>query len=352
MRTEGQRRSDNVEDRRGQRPAGGGFGSAGGGMSGGGGLILQLILSLLRGGKGGFLLLIIGGFLLFRLLGSGLLAPGSDLSPGGGDSEVTVQLPGGFEESPRQEEASPKEVPFEYENKSGRGSSLSDEEEMIDFLKVVLAGTEDIHSQLFAEHGETYHPPKLVIYEDAVNSGCGFTGSQVGPFYCPADSTVYIDLSFFRDLADQYGAAGDFAIAYVLAHEVGHHVQNELGISDQVQQARARMSEQEFNRLSVRLELQADYLAGVWAHYAGVKDLLEEGDIEEALNAANAIGDDTLQKKARGTVVPDSFTHGTSEQRSSWFHKGFRTGSYEEWDTFNIAYDQLMTEDTALQTAA
>lgn len=314
MKTEGQRRSDNVEDRRGQSPSGGMGGMRGSsGLPAGGGIILQLLMGLLRGGKGGILILVVLGFLLFKFLGGGgLFSPGANPSPQGGDNNSQVQLPGGFEEKPRQQNY-PDDVPFEFENQS-RGSQLTDEDEMVDFLRVVLAGTEDIHTELFAEHGKKYTPPKLVIYEDAVNSGCGYTGSQVGPFYCPADSTVYIDLGFFRELSDKYGAAGDFAVAYVLAHEVGHHVQNELGISSQVQELRGQINETEYNRLSVRLELQADYLAGVWAHYAGVKNILEDGDIEEALVAANAIGDDTLQKQARGYVVPDSFTHGTSEQ--------------------------------------
>ena len=185
--------------------------------------------------------------------------------------------------------------------------------------------------------GKTYEYPKLRLFRDGVQTACGYAQSNVGPFYCPGDHKVYIDLSFYDDLKNRFGAAGDFAQAYVIAHEVGHHVQNILGISAKLDEARGRVSEKEYNRLSVKLELQADFFAGLWAHNAqNLKDFkLEEGDIEEALTAANAIGDDKLQKQATGEVQPDSFTHGTSQQRMYWFKKGFETGDISQGDTFN-----------------
>lgn len=201
---------------------------------------------------------------------------------------------------------------------------------------VVLADTEEVWDEQFHRLGRTYEKPRLVIFSNAVRSGCGYADSQVGPFYCPADRTIYIDLSFFHELERRFGAEGDFAQAYVIAHEVGHHVQKLLGISDQVQQARAAGAGKGADSLAVRLELQADFLAGMWARKAQEKfSFLEEGDIEEALNAANAIGDDTLQRRAQGRVVPDSFTHGTSAQRMRWFRRGFETGDIRQGDTFN-----------------
>ncbi|MBL0309487.1 MAG: zinc metallopeptidase [Bacteroidetes bacterium] len=209
------------------------------------------------------------------------------------------------------------------------------DDEATAFVKVVLADNEDVWHQLFEAQGKKYEEPKLVLFRDAVESGCGNASSSMGPFYCPADHKMYIDLSFYDELKNRFNAPGDFAMAYVVAHENGHHIQNLLGISDEVNQARGRMSEEEFNKLSVRLELQADFFAGVWAHHAQqMKNILEEGDIEEALNAANAIGDDRLQKQAQGYVVPDAFTHGTSEQRMRWFKKGFDTGDMSQGDTF------------------
>ncbi len=179
-----------------------------------------------------------------------------------------------------------------------------------------------------------YREPILVLYSGSVQSACGMAGSAVGPFYCPADEKLYIDLSFYDDLQTQFKAPGDFAMAYVIAHEVGHHVQKLLGISDEMAKIRSRVSEEEYNKYSVRLELQADYLAGVWAHHAQGMGVLEKGDLEEALNAASAVGDDTIQQRARGYVVPESFTHGTSEQRKKWFYRGFEAGNLEEGDTF------------------
>lgn len=214
-------------------------------------------------------------------------------------------------------------------------TASAEEEELAQFVSVVLADTEDIWAKLFESDGRTYSPPKLVLFTGSVDSACGTAGSSTGPFYCPGDQKVYIDLSFYQDLADQLNAPGDFAMAYVIAHEVGHHVQNQLGITDQVMAMQAKVSEKEFNNILVRLELQADYLAGVWAHHSNETNWLEAGDIEEAINAAGAVGDDRLQKKSQGYVVPDSFTHGTSEQRQRWFTKGFETGDMNGGDTFN-----------------
>jgi predicted metalloprotease len=199
----------------------------------------------------------------------------------------------------------------------------------------VLAETEDVWRELFAQHGQTYQDPKLVLFDYEVNSACGFASSAVGPFYCPGDGKLYLDLSFFDELSRRFGAPGDFAQAYVIAHEVGHHVQNLLGVSDQVSAAQQRLSQGESNALSVRLELQADFYAGVWAHHAQRRnELLEPGDLEEALDAASAIGDDRLQREGQGRVVPDSFTHGTSQQRVAWFKKGYESGRMEDGDTF------------------
>jgi hypothetical protein len=214
-------------------------------------------------------------------------------------------------------------------------ASSAEEDEAVQFVKVVLADNEDVWHKLFEEQGMQYSEPKLVLFRDAVESGCGQASSAVGPFYCPADKKMYIDLSFYDELKSRFNAPGDFAMAYVIAHENGHHIQNLLGISDKVHQMRERLSEEEYNKLSVRLELQADFFAGVWAHHAQqMKNVLEQGDIEEALNAANAIGDDKLQKQAQGYVVPDAFTHGTSAQRMRWFKKGFDTGDIKQGDTF------------------
>lgn len=294
MKWKGGRRSSNVEDRRGS----GGFSTGGGGlgmsgMAGGGifGIIIMIIIALFGGG---------------------------DLFGGGGGSAPTEAPQTGITET-----------------------SNKTEDEMAEFVSVVLAYTEDVWIQEFANNNREYVEPTLVLFSGQVQSACGVAGSQVGPFYCPADQKVYIDLSFYDTLSQEYGASGDFAMAYVIAHEVGHHVQNLLGIMDQVQSARNQLSETEYNELNVRLELQADYLAGVWANYVQEQGLLEEGDFEEALQAAFAVGDDTLQKQYQGYIVPDSFTHGTSEQRMRWFTKGFETGDLSGGDTFAIPYDEL-----------
>jgi uncharacterized protein len=209
-------------------------------------------------------------------------------------------------------------------------------DEQAKFVSVVLKDTEDVWNKLFHESfGAPYQEPTLVLFSGSDQSGCGFASAATGPFYCPLDNSVYIDLSFYDDLGSRFGASGDFAMAYVVAHEVGHHLQNLLGTSDKVHEARQRMSEAEGNKLSVALELQADFYAGVWAHHAHeMNNILEPGDIEEALRAANAIGDDRLQRQSQGYVVPDAFTHGTSEQRMHWFKKGFETGDVKQGDTF------------------
>ena len=208
------------------------------------------------------------------------------------------------------------------------------EDEMGQFVSVVLAETENVWSDLFRKNNMTYRHPKLVLYSGSVRSACGYSSAATGPFYCPGDQKVYIDLSFFEELQRKFQAPGDFAMAYVIAHEVGHHVQTLLGISDQLMAMRSKVSEREFNQYLVRFELQADYLAGVWAHHVKRMQLLEPGDLEEALNAASAIGDDRIQKRAQGYVVPDSFTHGTSEQRKRWFNKGFTAGDLSAGNTF------------------
>lgn len=209
------------------------------------------------------------------------------------------------------------------------------EQELAEFTSVVLAETENVWTKLFRHEGLVYEYPKLVLYTNSVSSACGVSGSSTGPFYCPGDRKVYIDLSFFNELRDKFEAPGDFAIAYVIAHEVGHHVQTLFGTNDKMNSLRNRLSKKEFNKYLVRFELQADYFAGVWAHYVERMNLLEKGDIEEALNAANSVGDDRIQKSVQGYVVPDSFTHGTSEQRQRWFNKGFKSGDMKGGDTFN-----------------
>lgn len=283
MRWNRARRSSNVEDRRGMR--------VGAGVAGGGGLIALVIVlvSLFTGQDPG------------QLVGQ--------LEQGGEPSRSTV--PGG-------------EVP---------GAPSNDPQ--IEFVERVLGSTEDAWTEVFARGGSTYQPARLVVFEEAVRSACGTASSAVGPFYCPADAQVYVDLGFFRELSQRFGAPGDFARAYVIAHEVGHHVQNLSGIAEQVARARSRASEAEGNLLSVRQELQADCLAGVWGHHAGVRQgLLEEGDIEEGLRAAEAIGDDTLQRQAGGAVVPESWTHGSSEQRARWLRRGLTAGTIDACDTF------------------
>jgi predicted metalloprotease len=214
----------------------------------------------------------------------------------------------------------------------------AEENRLADFVSMVLADTEDTWREQFQRAGKTYREPKLVLFTGAVESACGYAESAVGPFYCSEDQKVYIDLGFYREMKDRFKAPGDFAQAYVIAHEIGHHVQNLLGVSAKAQAARSRAGEAEANRISVRLELQADCLAGVWAHHANkARTILEKGDLEEGLGAAAAIGDDRLQRKTRGVVIPDSFTHGTSAQRVRWFRRGIETGDINRCDTFGAA---------------
>jgi uncharacterized protein len=281
MLWQGRRQSGNVEDRRGV--SAGGF-AIGGGIIG----VIALLLNFLLGGD---------------------------------PSNVPQQMPAPGRQMSAEETAA--------------------DDARAEFVKVVLADTEDIWSKIFSQMGRTYEAPTLVLFRDAVQSGCGMASSQSGPFYCPADHKLYIDLSFYEELQNRFQAPGDFAMAYVVAHEVGHHVQSLLGTSDKVGRLRQQMDETQYNKVSVRVELQADFYAGVWAHYEkelkdqNMKNVLEAGDIDEALNAANAIGDDRLQREAQGRVVPDAFTHGTSAQRMYWFKKGFDTGDMRQGDTFD-----------------
>jgi len=247
---------------------------------------------------------------------------------------VIVTLLGGDPTQILQQAAPPTNSPYA----TAPRQTSPEQEKLADFVSVVLADTEDTWQDIFQQQGATYREPKLVLFSGAVKSACGLAESAMGPFYCPLDQKVYIDLSFYRDLKNRHQAPGDFAQAYVVAHEVGHHVQNLLGISSKVQAMQQRVDEVRANQLSVRLELQADCFAGVWAHNAQkARQILEPGDIEEALNAASQIGDDRLQAKARGYVVPDSFTHGSSTQRVRWFKQGFRTGDLSQCNTFAVA---------------
>jgi len=226
----------------------------------------------------------------------------------------------------------PSNPPAEVQTSQPRSP---EEEELKQFVSVVLAKTEDVWHDVFLKNRRQYREPTLVLFTDQVQSACGLAGAAVGPFYCPGDEKVYIDLSFYDELRRRFRAPGDFAQAYVIAHEVGHHVQNLLGISERVHATQQRLSEAEANQLSVRLELQADFFAGVFARYVQNQGILEAGDIDEALQAASAVGDDRIQRQTTGHVVPDSFTHGTAEQRSRWFRKGYETGDIRQGDTFN-----------------
>lgn len=226
------------------------------------------------------------------------------------------------------------QLPLPNQNTQTSQRSPAEDKEA-QFIGVVLKDTEDIWKKLFSDMGSNYVEPKLVLFTQSTPSSCGFASAATGPFYCPGDQKVYLDLSFAEDLRNRFGVDGEFAMAYVVAHEVGHHVQTLLGISDKMANIRQRSSEEVANKYSVMMELQADFLAGVWAHYEQGKNILEKGDIESALTAANAIGDDRLQKQSQGYVVPESFTHGTSAQRMYWFKKGFETGDINQGDTFN-----------------
>jgi predicted metalloprotease len=281
MKWIGSRQSANVDDRRG---------SSGGKIAAGGGIVGVVI------------------YLLYTVLSGGNIDP----------SEVQQKL----QPTTNQRTLTPEEQ--------------AADEERAGFVKVVLAETEDVWNKLMAASGNRYTEPTLVLFRDAVASACGNASAASGPFYCPGDSKLYIDLSFYQEMQDKLNAPGDFAMAYVIAHEVGHHIQNLLGTAEQVSRKRQQLDETEFNRYSVMMELQADFYAGVWAHHAQkMKNILDPGDIDEALNAANAIGDDRLQKQSTGQVMPDAFTHGTSAQRMYWFKKGFETGDIKQGDTFN-----------------
>jgi len=281
MQWRGRRQSGNVEDQRGN--GGGGFGGLP--IKGGIGLVIVVVVI-------------------------GLITGQNPLS-------LLQQVP--LDNGPSVSQSAPYQA-------------TPEEEELSQFVRVVLADTEDVWNQLMND----YREPTLVLFSGSVQSGCGSADASTGPFYCSADEKLYIDLSFYEELKSRFEAPGDFAQAYVIAHEVGHHVQHLLGITDKVHEMRGQLSEEEYNKLSVKLELQADFLAGVWAHHANnMNNMIEDGDYEEAMNAASAIGDDRLQKQARGYVVPDSFTHGTSAQRQRWFKKGFDTGDMNQGDTFN-----------------
>lgn len=282
MRWQGRRQSSNVEDRRST----GGTGGRGLTVGGGVGAVIALVIYLFFGGDSG---------------------------------KITKNIP-----------SIQKKEPAKIRTLSAH------EKELGDFASVILADTEDVWHMLFQKAGRKYREPKMVLFSGATSSACGYAQSATGPFYCPGDQKVYIDLEFFEQLQQRLNAQGDFAMAYVIAHEIGHHVQELLGIMDKTNQMRERMSKSEFNRISVQQELQADFLAGVWTHHAQrMKNILEEGDIEEGINAAGAVGDDRIQKKTRGYVVPDSFTHGTSAQRVRWFLKGWKTGDINQGNTFD-----------------
>ncbi|MGE5518734.1 MAG: neutral zinc metallopeptidase, partial [Candidatus Dadabacteria bacterium] len=227
------------------------------------------------------------------------------------------------------------QLPLPNQGKAMSAQEQAAQDKEAKFVTTILAETEDVWNQQMAKLGKEYPEPTLVLYNQYTQSGCGNASAATGPFYCPGDQKLYIDLSFATELKDRFGVQGDFAMAYVVAHEVGHHIQNLLGIADKMARVRQQVSEEEFNKYSVRMELQADYFAGVWAHYEQGKNILEKGDIESALTAANAIGDDRLQKEAQGYAVPETFTHGTSAQRMYWFKKGFETGDIKQGDTFS-----------------
>jgi hypothetical protein len=299
MKWRGNRRSSNIDDRRSQRVSG------------------------IRGGSGGIIRLLPAVFRLLGFKGTALLLIGIVvLAALTGNLPVLLSLLGMPSSAPTVSSSEPLQ-------------ETAEEKERVEFVSVVLADTEDTWSAIFKENGQHYPPPKLVLFRGVVNSACGSAQSAMGPFYCPADQQVYIDLSFYDQLKNQFKAPGDFAQAYVIAHEVGHHIQTLLGISQQVNAARSKMSQVEWNKLSVKQELQADCFAGIWAHYANeTRQLLEAGDLEEGLTAASAIGDDTLQKQATGVVRPDAFTHGSSAQRVKWFKTGYDTGNVEACDTF------------------
>jgi predicted metalloprotease len=262
---------------------------------------------------------------------------GGRIAAGGGIASVIIYLIYTFLSGGKVDPANiPMPSPGQEQTTQMTPEEQAADDERAKFVKVVLAETEDVWNRLFQQQGQQYQEPVLVLFRDQVESACGFASAASGPFYCPGDTKLYIDLSFYEDLQNKLNAPGDFPMAYVVAHEVGHHIQNLMGTAEKMARIRQRVSETEYNHYSVKLELQADFFAGVWAHHAQkMKNILDPGDIEEALNAANAIGDDRLQKQSTGRVVPDAFTHGTSAQRMYWFKKGFETGDISQGDTFN-----------------
>ncbi|WP_240230099.1 neutral zinc metallopeptidase [Devosia lacusdianchii] len=307
MKWRGRQQSSNIEDRRGQ---GGGLGGLGGnpfGRGGGGGIRLPSGGGGSRGGISSLIGIVVVLGIIWFVTGQNPL----DMLTGGG--------------SPSSSSAS----------SSSQLPTSGDQDELRDFVGVVVKETEDLWTDVFAQQNETYPAPTVVLFTGGVNTACGAADSSTGPFYCPGDQKVYIDLSFYDQLREQFGAPGDFAQAYVLAHEVGHHIQNITGVLPEFNQRRASMSTEQANAYSVRVELQADCYAGVWANYAGQQDLVESGDFEEALNAAEQIGDDTLQKRMQGFAVPKTFNHGTSAQRQTWFERGYTSGNPGDCDTFS-----------------
>ena len=326
MRWRGEKESENVEDRRDE---GGGFGfpfpgggvrfPSGGGSGGGGFGILGILIIL--------------GLMLFFGIDPTMIMQGG--GPGGDRTNFPdIQLP----HTPPDTTNFP--VPSEQSGPPIERPQTTSEDDLKRFVAVVLGDTEDVWRDIFARYGERYSDPKLVLFTGGVRSACGLGMAQMGPFYCPNDEKVYIDLDFYEELKDRFRAPGDMAQAYVIAHEIGHHVQKLLGIADQVEAARQRMGQVDANALQVRMELQADCFAGIWANHAEeTKNIIEPGDIEEALNAASAIGDDRIQKQTQGYVVPDAFTHGSSAERVRWFKRGYESGKLDACDTFNT--DQL-----------
>jgi uncharacterized protein len=326
MRLDNEKPSDNIDDQRGQG-GGGGFGFPGGGGMGGRRMGIPM-----GGGRGGFslstiVMLAIAYFALKFLFGVDLLDMVNGGNGGGGGGSSQYQLPN------TQTDVTEQQVPG-----AGTGSANVNSDAGKDFVARVLGSTERTWTSIFQKMGKTYEKPQLVMFTGFTQSACGNAQSAMGPFYCPRDGKVYIDLSFYQDMKNKLGAPGDFAQAYVIAHEVGHHIQNQFGIADKVTQARSQVSEEEGNALQVKMELQADCFAGIWAQEANARaNILEEGDVEEGLNAASAIGDDRLQKRSQGYVVPESFTHGSSEQRVRWFKAGMNAKSLQDCDTFGAA---------------
>ncbi|MEM9734142.1 MAG: neutral zinc metallopeptidase, partial [Pseudomonadota bacterium] len=320
MRWRGRRESSNIEDIRGggSNSGGGGFGRGGGFRiprnTGGRGRIRRA-----SGGGFGTIILLVVGFFLLRACGINPL----DMLAGGGGN-IAPQTSG------QTTQVNDTLMPPARNAPPTQARSRDD---MTTFIAVVLAETEDVWKGIFQQQGRIYPEPKLVLFKSQVRSACGKASSATGPFYCPGDSKIYLDTQFFDTLSSQFGAPGDFANAYVIAHEVGHHVQNVIGVLPKYNQLRRSMSKVEANQMSVRIELQADCFAGIWAHFTERKGLLEKGDLEEALNAATHVGDDTIQKRQQGYVVPESFSHGTAAQRSAWFFRGFETGKLRDCDT-------------------